>query len=97
MNAFGHLPRAVVTLACLAGLILLAQPHAGGGALTFVAVALVAALAFRRYGVRLSVPTPARLAAGARRAEYRGAPRLRDPDARGRLSRPRAPSAAPAA
>lgn len=89
-------PRAVVTLGTLAGLLLLLPPQASGGALAFVAVALLAALALRAVGVRLPAVTPARLAAGARRAEYRGAPRLRDPDAQGR-PRPRAPSAAPAA
>ena len=89
------LSRAVVTLACGAGLLLLLQPSTSGGALAFVAVALLAALTLRRLGVRLPAATPARLAAAERRAEYRGAPRLRDPDARGR-SRPRAPTGRPA-
>ncbi|MFG1927387.1 hypothetical protein [Cryptosporangium sp. NPDC048952] len=90
----GHLPRAVVTLWALAGLLVLLQPNTG--ALAFVAVALLATLALRRIGIRLPALTPGRLAAGARRAAYRGAPRHRDPDARGSV-RPRAPSAAPAA
>ncbi|GAA3389579.1 hypothetical protein [Cryptosporangium minutisporangium] len=89
--------RAVVTLACGVGLLFLLSPDAGGGALAFVALAVLGALALRGLGVRLPTSTPAILAAGARRAECRGAPRHRDPDARGRRSRPRAPSPVPAA
>ncbi|EXG81456.1 DUF6412 domain-containing protein [Cryptosporangium arvum] len=81
--------RAVVTLWALAGLLVLFQPNTG--VLAFVAVALLAALALRRVGIQLPTLTPPRLAAGARRAASRGAPRHRDPDARGH-SRPRAPT-----
>ncbi|GAA0249647.1 DUF6412 domain-containing protein [Cryptosporangium japonicum] len=81
--------RAVVALWALAGLLVLLQPNTG--VLTFVAVALLAALALRQVGIQLPALPPSRLAAAARRATYRGAPRHRDPDARGH-SRPRAPT-----